>query len=377
MSVALAKVKMDVTTSPSRSVRNESREGSLGGESEGDPSTHTCSNENKNDHLKDSIASTISKIKVEFNGTPRTEASSPDSRDETLEAEDDEAEICVCGGNVVIRQSGSTGDTTNKDNVIIPERRMMNDEMPMSQTDQHIHQLDRDGELNEVAGSQSMLSQELIYDMQRHNRLENRSGDDDDDDGKSSVGCVSSLLLSQETETSISMAKRLGLLPMTQDEEESEEDAKLPVADGGTSAAISTKNADDPCTPKRSGSLLSVLSHASRIGAPDLASFSAKKEIIAAENKPIVDITDTPVRESEGFGSLLDAVAKITEQEISEGEDALLWRRTLYLQPDAREICHRDMLLCLRLGSRHENLQAIARIARYLLRLLLRLLPLR
>eukprot|EP00536_Pseudo-nitzschia_multiseries_P015527 jgi/Psemu1/312253/fgenesh1_kg.904_\ len=43
----------------------------------------------------------------------------------------------------------------------------------MSQTDNHIRLLDRSGDLNEVAGSQSMLSQELIY--HRH--------DSDDDSG--------------------------------------------------------------------------------------------------------------------------------------------------------------------------------------------------
>jgi hypothetical protein len=344
MSVALAKIKMEIVTSPPRSIHPTSNDGH-GGTSDQVHPLNNIGAKKRDDRRKDAIASTITTIKLDLNVTPRTAASSPDSRDGTLDVEDDEAEGGVCGGDVMIRQKSSTtsDDTTNKDDDVTLERRMMDEEMPMSQTDRHIHQLDREGQLNEVAGSQSMLSQELIYDIQCRGRPVNRSGDDDDDDDKNSVGCLTSLHLSQETETSMGMAKRIGLLSMTQDEEESEEDTKPPASDGdiGANTTISTNTAENPCTPKRSEGLFSVLSHASNTGAPDLGSFSAKKEIIAAENKPKMDITDTPVRESEGFGSLLDAVAKITEQEISEeGEDALLWRRSLYLlrHPDEEAV---------------------------------------
>ena len=78
------------------------------------------------------------------------------------------------------------------------------DQRHLSQTDHHIRSLDQDGSLNEVAGSQSMLSQELVIE----------------------TGYLSDIELSQETqpESSIGMAKRLGLLSQTQEEEEEEEE---------------------------------------------------------------------------------------------------------------------------------------------------------
>ncbi|KAL3921251.1 MAG: hypothetical protein SGILL_002846 [Bacillariaceae sp.] len=237
-------------------------------------------------------------VRKESTTTPRTEASSPDPHAEDLDTED-ENHLSVINDNAMAGslKKASSEDINKKDDDVY-------EAMPLSQTDQHIHQLDRDGELNEVAGSQSMLSQELSY-----------YSDEDKDH----------LQLSEKSETSLSLAKRIGLLSSTQ-EEESEEDEKLPAVAAG------------PSTPKRSSyGTSSMMSRSANSGAPDLASFSAKKEVIASEGKPRMemDITDTPVRESEGFGSLLDAVAKITEQEVSEeGEEARTWRRASLLDPD-------------------------------------------
>ncbi|KAG7364461.1 hypothetical protein IV203_037663 [Nitzschia inconspicua] len=320
MSVAVAEVKEQMSTSSSPC--SEDLRGFASDVNENKRVPLSSANHALKGYQGKNIA-VKSEVKIDLNCTPRTEASSPDSRNGVLDGdEEDQVEA------VAIMHDNTATATNNRD---IPEREGIDDEMPMSQTDQHIHQLDRDGELNEVAGSQSMLSQELIYDMQHGGQASsNASGDgDDDDDGKNSADGLVSLHLSQETETSIGMAKRIGLLSMTQ---ESEEDAK-PAASSTIKAVVGEIETQEvPHTPKRTENRQAMLSRLSNTGAPDLASFSAKKAVIAAENRPIVDITDTPIRESEGFGSLLDAVAKITEQEVAEeGEDAMLWRRGSFL----------------------------------------------
>ena len=92
-------------------------------------------------------------VRKESTTTPRTEASSPDPHADDLDTED---ETHPSISNNALKKSSTSEDIEKKDEDVY-------DTMPLSQTDQHIHQLDRDGELNEVAGSQSMLSQELSY----------------------------------------------------------------------------------------------------------------------------------------------------------------------------------------------------------------------
>jgi hypothetical protein len=284
MSVAVANVKYEVSssTSPSAASTYNAADGSGSGQNKNVTMHETPSMIKKPNGFPASI-------RKESTTTPRTEASSPDPHAQDLDMEEENHP--AVNDNSMTRDMEKCSPKKNEEEY---------ETMPLSQTDQHIHQLDKDGELNEIAGSQSMLSQELSYYSE--------SGDDD-----------KNLQLSEQKETSLSLAKRIGLLSSTQ-EDECEEDEKLP----------------GPSTPKRSTCGISMLSRAGNNGAPDLASFSAKKEMIASEGKPRMDITDTPVRESEGFGSLLDAVAKITEQEVSEeGEDALAWRHASLLDPCA------------------------------------------
>lgn len=302
MSIALAKSEVEMSSSTSPSAPFAFGNGASGEANQVQDTPLT---------IKKSHGFTSS-AKKESTTTPRTEASTPGSNADELDLEDDDVDVAM-NDNALHRALKNCDSKDAKD-----EDLQHDGEMPLSQTDQHIHQLDRDGELNEVAGSQSLLSQELLY----HNM--DGSGSEYGDEDRN-------LLLSQETESSLSMAKRIGLLSSTQDEESDNEEDGKPAA-------------QEPSTPKRSAGGFSLLSRSISSGAPDLASFSAKKEVIASEGKPRMDITDTPVRESEGFGSLLDAVAKITEQEGSEGEDALAWRRASYLAPpDTFEDIEQDM----------------------------------
>jgi hypothetical protein len=217
------------------------------------------------------------------------------------------------------------------------------DQRHLSQTDHHIRSLDQDGSLNEVAGSQSMLSQELVIE----------------------TGYLSDIELSQETqpESSIGMAKRLGLLSQTQDDDDEEEEQEhqvdqsdttnesLPLTGGGakqlqesdqqqhdTPPKVSEK--DDIQTEVKKSPLdhesishespkqeaeklqLSGLELLTQVGSNEADKLTS---IRATNSSPIgggiiaiqanTSPTDTQIRESEGFGSLLDAVAKISEQE--------------------------------------------------------------
>jgi hypothetical protein len=227
------------------------------------------------------------------------------------------------------------------------------DQRHLSQTDHHIRSLDQDGSLNEVAGSQSMLSQELVIE----------------------TGYLSDIELSQETqpESSIGMAKRLGLLSQTQVEEEEQEhqvdqldstNESLPLTGGGakqlqesdqqhdTPPKISEKN-DIQTEVKKSPLDHESISHESpkqeaeklQLSGLELLTQVGSNEadkltsIRASNSSPIgggitaiqanISPTDAQIRESEGFGSLLDAVAKITEQEEtveSGGGMPVLWQ---------------------------------------------------
>ena len=227
----------------------------------------------------------------------------------------------------------------------------------LSQTDHHIRSLDQDGSLNEVAGSQSMLSQELVIE----------------------TGYLSDIELSQETqpESSIGMAKRLGLLSQTQEEEEEEGEEEeqqvdqldttnesLPLNGGGakqleesdqqhdTSPKISEeKNVQtefkkspldhesisyEPPKQEAEKLQLSGLELLTQVGsneADKLTSIRASKSSPIGGGITAIQVntssTDAQIRESEGFGSLLDAIAKVTEQEeIVEGGGGMpvLWQ---------------------------------------------------
>ena len=255
----------------------------------------------------------------------------------------------------------------------------------LSQTDDHIQLLDRNGDLNEVAGSQSMLSQELIDQHHSHDnscRLEGSCG--------SVMGsCILGDLISEEEsqpQSSIGIAKRLGLLTQTEGDDEEEsmdviEQQKLQVNNVSlqltnpvmlTSFAeainpekqtkqtqiekydneskirseIDTKRVLLPKNSSCSQGLserkvkqvpISGLELLTQVGveeAGNLPSFSASiksntKDFSSKhkDKKPSTIAKPTLSRENEGFGSLLDAVAKISEQEASE-ESSVTWRPT-------------------------------------------------
>ena len=198
--------------------------------------------------------------------TPRTEASTPESGEYTT--------FSLCGSD---KKSGIEDSPPDSG---IAERRL---QRHMSQTDDHIQLLDRNGDLNEVAGSQSMLSQELI---DHHH--------DESDDLE--------LPESSQSSSSIGIAKRIGLLSQSQEElsqTQEEEEEKEP-----------TKN-QEPLSG------LALLTQSIK-EADKITSFSAiiKSNASNGEDKDASTNQDVkPPRDYEGFGSLLEAVAKITEQE--------------------------------------------------------------
>lgn len=155
----------------------------------------------------------------------------------------------------------------------------------MSQTDETIRRLEREGELVDVVGSQSLLSQELICSSQR------------------SEGCVDEgiLELSQQ-ENSSAMARRLGLLSQEARDPEMEE-------------------VDAPFVPSQDLSI--------NFSQSDLVKLNIKSPP-PNENEKSAGISDTPFRESECFGSLLEAVEKITREEeelhVGVGTKVLSWQ---------------------------------------------------
>ena len=139
----------------------------------------------------------------------------------------------------------------------------------MSQTDEHIRMLEREGELGLVFGSQSILSQELIHSSQSNAQA------DADEPG---------FQLSQLSESSTALARRLGLL--SQEDKPAEK----------TERPVSVAEAHDTSVPADSEPTKGI---DSRTPPPSTQ----------------LPVTDTPFRESECFGSLLEAVEKITREE--------------------------------------------------------------
>ncbi len=209
----------------------------------------------------------------DLTSTPRTEASTPESGGEYT--------TYICDSD---RRSNS-GKSSEVDTY--GERTL---QRHMSQTDDHIQLLDRNGDLNEVAGSQSMLSQELI---------------DHDHDQNRDLG----LPRGSSSKTSIGIAKRIGLLSNSQEE--------LPSSQETTHSQETLSGLD-------------LLTHVGIKEAQKIPSFSTetKSNADSSNNKDTGFSTKpnpTKHHEHEGFGSLLDAVAKITEQEASQ-EFSMDWR---------------------------------------------------
>jgi hypothetical protein len=282
--------------------------------------------------------------------TPRTEASTPESVEFTTYNIGDSGRII------------HTAKSSSKDDSYV-ERSL---QRHYSQTDKHIQLLDRNGDLNEVAGSQSMLSQELI-DHEHDQNVNDRN----DDSARIYIGsCILgdlSLPEGSQSKSSIGIAKRLGLLTQTQEEEEesmgtgegenTEDNNKsdksiqpIILAIASVSVAQEKKKKrdvskaipqNDASSPKSDSSKkvveqvpLSGLELLTQVGikeANKLPSFSTITESNMNNNNDDdeKDISMTAnlasSRENEGFGSLLDAVAKITEQEESR-ELSMNWR---------------------------------------------------
>ena len=185
------------------------------------------------------------------------------------------------------------------------------DQRHFSQTDHHIRFLDQNGSLNEVAGSESMLSQEFVEHKSSYMR---------------------DIELSQETQpgSSILMAKRLGLLAQTQEEEDQVITNKY-LTERGMRQQLSSDRHDfslksSAMVGTQVQSSKQVMDKAQLFGLELLTqvtsnSFIGREEIDEQSNTSITAVTttadpsDTSIRESKGFGFLLNAVAKITEQE--------------------------------------------------------------
>lgn len=238
--------------------------------------------------------------------TPRTEASTPESGE---------------------HKTYNTVDSSTKDDSSVD--RGYSFQRHMSQTDDHIQLLDRNGDLNEVAGSQSMLSQELFD----HARYQDSQDDNDRNEDNSGNGLNSSLLgdlglpEGSSPTCSVGIAKHIGLLTQTQEEEEEATDTeKLTPSPKNDS---SKKGAEKP--PLSGLELLTQVGIKEANKNPSLST-TAKSKINKNEDKnKDKDTTTTTAnpsifREHEGFGSLLDAVAKITEQEASQEELSMNWQ---------------------------------------------------
>jgi hypothetical protein len=212
----------------------------------------------------------------------------------------------------------------------------------LSQADKVIRKLDKEGELMEVAGSQSMLSQELLCMSQRE------SDDDEYAHHPSSL-----LPCSQQTETSIFMAQRLGLLTQeTLDGDDPEAPGQLPWSsqvDAKDSMGVeapmqhSVVAVENNASPSDHGFHLASQQEGEDqyedmqdiplsqdpiikanlkeplppklIGVPTKKLFGDVLGTPTPKKTMLSPIRDTPVRTSECFGSLLDAVQVITEQE--------------------------------------------------------------
>ena len=224
--------------------------------------------------------------------------------------------------------------------------------LTLSQADEVIQKMDKEGELTEVAGSQSMLSQELLCMSQRES---------DDDEYAHHPSSLVPVPCSQQTETSISMAQRLGVLTQdTLDGDDPQSPGRSPSSLQAQAQAKDSMGVEAPTptpTPMQH-SLVAVENNASppsHQGLHLLASQQGQEdqdegmEDIPLSQDPVIKanlkeplppkliptkklfgdvlgtptpketmlspIRETPVRNSEVFGSLLDAVQVITEQE--------------------------------------------------------------
>ena len=227
----------------------------------------------------------------------------------------------------------------------------------LSQADEVIQKLDKEGELTEVAGSQSMLSQELLCMSQRES---------DDDEYAHHPSSLVPVPCSQQTETSISMAQRLGVLTQeTLDGDHPQSPGRSPssLQAQAQAHAKDSMGVEAPTTTPIQHSLVAVEnyvsppSHQGFQGFHLLASQQEGEdqdegmEDIPLSQDPVIKanlkgplppklipvptkklfgdvlgtptpkrtmlspIRETPVRNCEVFGSLLDAVQVITEQE--------------------------------------------------------------
>mmetsp|Transcript_129119 Transcript_129119/g.373716 ORF Transcript_129119/g.373716 Transcript_129119/m.373716 type:complete len:524 (-) Transcript_129119:102-1673(-) len=150
-------------------------------------------------------------------------------------------------------------------------------QQPLSQMDEEIRMLEKDGELGQVVGSQSMLSQELICSSQR------------------SVDEYAQSSFQAKTGGYTAVAREVGLLPKEEEKKEASQDV-----DTGPSVEVKeVAPALAPPSPQRMKTRRT----------PPRAAAMKKKELQAEAE------TETTVRESEVFGSLLEAVEKITKTE--------------------------------------------------------------
>lgn len=172
----------------------------------------------------------------------------------------------------------------------------------LSQTDETIRRLHRDGEINNVVGSQSLLSQEL-YAIRNP---ENDNGSEDEED-------LEAIHSSQvENETGTSMAKRLGLLSQdysSDKEEEEKPDVKEEAIKKEAPKVHPLLQQDDA----EEDDYDSQQEEAQKPAAP-LTPLPQ-----SAPSSRLSTLRDTPIRQSQVFGSLLDAVQKLTEQEEVDG----------------------------------------------------------
>jgi len=259
--------------------------------------------------------------------TPRTEASTPDS-----------------GVYTTFNSRDSSTKKLSKNEVSVSLSHVgYGLQRHHSQTDDHIQQLDRNGCLDEVAGSQSMLSQELM-DHDPNNK--------NDDSPLRGFGLSGEL----QSKSSVGIAKHIGLLAPSQDDDDEEEATvsseqenrkeEAPASMDGsiekskeshhhnypesTSNILSTRHEQEHSYPMTKGNFTpsltsdnskTVVAKKGPLSGLDLLTQVGINE--ASRVSPLSTTTITPnnncdIIAKSGFGSLLDAVAKITEQEESE-----------------------------------------------------------
>eukprot|EP00526_Cylindrotheca_closterium_P011728 CAMPEP_0113625116 /NCGR_PEP_ID=MMETSP0017_2-20120614/12970_1 /TAXON_ID=2856 /ORGANISM="Cylindrotheca closterium" /LENGTH=496 /DNA_ID=CAMNT_0000535213 /DNA_START=202 /DNA_END=1692 /DNA_ORIENTATION=+ /assembly_acc=CAM_ASM_000147 len=201
----------------------------------------------------------------------------------------------------------STRRTNVKFEVQDNDKENFDDEPPLSQqslglsqTDETIRRLHRDGEINNVVGSQSLLSQELY--------AYRNPGDDNGSEDAEDLQAIHSSQV--ENETGTSMAKRLGLL--SQDYSDKEEEKKPEVKQAIKKEAPKVHPLLQQDEPEEED-YESQQEEAQRPAAP------LTPVPQSASSSRLSTLRDTPIRQSQVFGSLLDAVQKLTEQEEVDG----------------------------------------------------------